>query len=166
VGSLCRDDDLFDLPGSTMTLPIDLAVDTLLPDSFRSACGPSSKSFLKQRHQGLQRRTWQRVGRGPHPNLLGGYLAIGDSDLALSPRRTDATGSGCCGVAGVGLLLLTFSRSALAVIAGGLTALLLLRRGRHLQRALFAMLTLMVQVSSSLALSRCGFSRFSSTALM
>jgi hypothetical protein len=72
--------------------------------------------------------------------LLGGYLAIGViliCGLIATSNRCNQISSLAWLVCWI-TLLLTFSRSAwLAVIAGGLTALLLLRRGRHLNRSLF-----------------------------
>ncbi len=135
-----------DLPGSTMTLALLIG---LLLHAAAGFIQISLRPVIEviPQNSGISvvfsgSEHWQRVyGLSPHPNLLGGYLAIG----VILICGLIATSNGCnrlwlivawlvCWIT----LLLTFSRSAwLAVIAGGLTALLLLRRGRHLNRAWF-----------------------------
>jgi O-antigen ligase len=82
---------------------------------------------------------WLRIyGLSPHPNLLGGHLAVG---LILIPglfsthQRIKRMGLIAAWLIVGATLLLTFSRSAwLAVIGGGLVALILLAQGRLLNR--------------------------------
>jgi len=83
----------------------------------------------------------QRIyGLSPHPNILGGYLAVGvilTVGLIISRQYRERlwliVAWAILWIAG----LLTFSRSAwLAAIGGSIAAVLLLRRGRHLTRSL------------------------------
>jgi O-antigen ligase len=94
---------------------------------------------------------WQRVyGLSPHPNLLGGHLAVGViltfglMMIYRGRRRFWLIAAWLfCWI----ILLLTFSRSAwLAVIAGGLTALILLQRGRQLNQTVRNLLLVLVGV--------------------
>jgi O-antigen ligase len=82
----------------------------------------------------------QRVyGLSPHPNILGGYLAIGailTVGLIITRQRARRPLLVTAWVIIWFALLLTFSRSAwLAVIGGSAVALLLLLRGRHITRS-------------------------------
>jgi O-antigen ligase len=78
-------------------------------------------------------------GLSPHPNILGGYLAVGvilTMGLIIRQQHTKRAWL----IAAWGLiwitLLLTFSRSAwLAAIGGGAVAVILLRRGHPLTRS-------------------------------
>jgi hypothetical protein len=83
----------------------------------------------------------QRIyGLSPHPNILGGYLAVGvilTVGLIIARQYRERlwlmAAWAILWIAG----LLTFSRSAwLAVIGGSIVAVLLLRRGRHFTRSL------------------------------
>ncbi len=83
---------------------------------------------------------WQRVyGLSPHPNLLGGHLAVGlilTCGLIMTHRGRSRYGLIAAWLVCWITLLLTFSRSAwLAVLGGGLAAGLLLRRGGHIARS-------------------------------
>ncbi|HSD84563.1 MAG TPA: O-antigen ligase family protein, partial [Anaerolineae bacterium] len=84
---------------------------------------------------------WQRVyGLSPHPNILGGHLAVGAIlivGLIIQPQRAKRFWLGLAWLIIWITLLLTFSRSAwLAVIGGSAIAVTLLLRGRHLTGSL------------------------------
>ncbi len=83
----------------------------------------------------------QRIyGFSPHPNILGGYLAVGailTAGLIFPHQPRKRLWLILAWVTLWVALLLTFSRSAwLAVIGGGLAAAVLLRHGGHLTRSL------------------------------
>lgn len=83
---------------------------------------------------------WQRAyGLSPHPNILGGHLAIGlllTLSLGVSYRRRKRFLWIAAWLILWSVLLLTFSRSAwLALIGGGVVAWLLLRRSGGLDRS-------------------------------
>ena len=82
---------------------------------------------------------WLRVyGLSAHPNILGGHLAVGlilIPGLFATPQRIKRLGLIAAWLIVGATLLLTFSRSAwLAVISGGLAALILIARGKLLKR--------------------------------
>ncbi|CAG0932867.1 hypothetical protein TFLX_02810 [Thermoflexales bacterium] len=84
---------------------------------------------------------WQRVyGLSPHPNLLGGHLAVSailTVGLILTQQRRKRFLLSMAWLIIWFTLLLTFSRSAwLAVIGGSVVAMAFLIRGRHLTRSL------------------------------
>ncbi len=83
---------------------------------------------------------WQRIyGLSPHPNVLGGHLAVGlilTAGLIMIHRGFRRYGLIAAWLVCWIALLLTFSRSAwLAVMGGGIAAGFLLRRGEHIGRA-------------------------------
>ena len=95
---------------------------------------------------------WQRVyGLSPHPNLLGGQLAVGEILIcgliliAQHRRRFWLIAAWLlCWIT----LLLTFSRSAwVAALGGGFVALALLLRGRQLKRAVIKWLFVLLGAS-------------------
>lgn len=92
---------------------------------------------------------WQRVyGLSPHPNLLGGHLAVGVIlTVGLIITQQPRTKRFLLSVAWLILwvtLLLTFSRSAwLAVIGGSIIAVAFVIRGRHLTWSLSKPLVLL-----------------------
>ena len=94
-------------------------------------------------------RLLRAYGLSGHPNMLGGHLAVGlilsHGLVSVWPRVWRALIVIAWAIAWA-LLLLTFSRSAwLALIAGGLTAAVLLLRGRRIDRqALIAATTLAI----------------------
>ncbi len=133
-----------DLPGSTMTLALLIglllhAAAALIQISLRPIIEViPQNSGISVVFSGSEH--WQRVyGLSPHPNLLGGYLAVGViliCGLILTSSGRSRLWLIVAWLVCWATLLLTFSRSAwVAVVAGGLMALLLLRRGRHLDRA-------------------------------
>jgi O-antigen ligase len=82
---------------------------------------------------------WLRIyGLSPHPNLLGGHLAVGIilmPGLFVTHRRIQRLGLIAAWLIIGATLLLTFSRSAwLAVVGGGIAALIMLARSRLLNR--------------------------------
>lgn len=90
----------------------------------------------------------QRIyGLSPHPNLLGGHLAIGvilTVGLILTQQHARRLMLIAAWVIVWVALLLTFSRSAwLAAIGGSAVALVLLSRGGHVTRALLKPIALL-----------------------
>ena len=82
---------------------------------------------------------WLRIyGLSAHPNILGGHLAVGlilIPGLFATPQRIKRLGLIAAWLIVGATLLLTFSRSAwLAVISGGIAALIGLARGKLLKR--------------------------------
>ncbi len=86
-------------------------------------------------------------GLSPHPNILGGHLAVGvilTMGLILAPQRRKRWWLIAAWAIIWVTLLLTFSRSAwLAVIGGGLIALIGLIRGGYYARSLIKPISLM-----------------------
>ena len=98
---------------------------------------------------------WLRVyGISPHPNLLGGHLAVGVILILGLIIRSQGRQRFWLIAAWLMCwltLLLTFSRSAwLGVAGGGLLALILLLRGRHLARSTIKLLMAIAAVSLGL----------------
>ncbi|HJW84137.1 MAG TPA: O-antigen ligase family protein [Anaerolineae bacterium] len=96
-----------------------------------------------------QVRLLRAYGLSGHPNVLGGHAAVGLIAAYGLTRVWPRVWRALIFLAWAAvwaLLLLTFSRSAwLSILAGGLAAALLLRRGRHLdRRAAVAALPLVV----------------------
>jgi O-antigen ligase len=106
---------------------------------------------------------WLRVyGLSSHPNVLGGHLAVGVililGLVILSQGRQRIWLIAAWLMCWL-TLLLTFSRSAwLGVAGGGLLAVILLLRGRHLARSTFKMLAALT--ASSLGLTAIFVWRF------